>query len=316
MKAYIFLFLSFIVSGLCKAQVDSSYIEKFSQKAAVRVFVAKDFLYLNQSLESDIEKTYMPNNPPKIGLGLSLYNTIINFSYGYGFDFMRNKELGKTKAFDFQLHNYWQRFVLDLFIQEYKGFYLDDDSQDIKPLCPDLKIRQYGVSGQYIFNNKRFSYRAAFNQNEKQLKSAGSFLIGFGVNTSKIEADSSFVFKGQNIFRNFQFSLSAGYAHTWVLKKGWFISGSVTTGISFGSEKFSTFGKQKLEVYPNIFPRLAVGYNKQDWSLGFSYLNNIVFPSVSDKNSLVLSSGSFQMTFIKRLNLSPFMDKKLDRLRR
>lgn len=137
----------------------------------------------------------MPNNPPNIGLGFSMNNTIVNVSYGQGFNFMRDKEKGKTKALDLQIHNYGKKFTFDVFIQRYRGFYAEDESGNVLALYPDLKIRQYGAYGQYIFNNKKFSYRAAFNQNEKQLKSAGSFLIGGGVYFSKIESDSSFVHK-------------------------------------------------------------------------------------------------------------------------
>ena len=87
------------------AQIDTAYIQPYEQKLSVQVYVAKDLLLLNQNIDADTEKSFVPNNPPNVGLGISVRNTIINFQYGYGFDFMRNKKQGKTKSFDLQLHN-------------------------------------------------------------------------------------------------------------------------------------------------------------------------------------------------------------------
>lgn len=269
--------------------------------------MAKDVLILNtESFGKD--KVYTPNNPPNIGLGISVKNTIINLSYGYGADFMRNKDYGKTKSFDLRIHNYGQKVVLDLFIQKYEGFY-DDESKYVI-LYPDLKVYQYGISGQYVLNNKRFSGKAAFEHNEKQLKSAGSFLIGLGVYRTKIISDSSFVYKGKNTFNNFQFGISAGYAYTWVLGRYWTISTSATMGINFGSEKPESFGKQKLEVYPTVFPRVSAGYNRDSWVLGFTYVGNVTFPSISDNSSINLISGGFQISYIKRFENIPFIKRR------
>ena len=293
------------------AQVDSTYIGFFDRSVSLKGYSSRSFVFLLQNSENE-EYEYMPNNPFNFGVGFSWKNTMLSFSYGYGFDFLRDRNKGKTESFDFQFHNYGRKFVFDVFIQKYKGFYLEDEKHNVE-LFPNLSVQQYGVYGLYVFNNKKFSYKAAFDQSQKQLKSAGSFLLGFGVYDSKIESDSSIIINDQNILRNFQFGVSAGYAYTWVLGRRWFISGSVTSGIHFGSEKFSTFGKQKLEVYPTVFPRVSVGYNREKWSLGFSYVNNIIFPSFSKDNSLGLSSGNFQLSYIWRLEdipvLSPILSK-------
>lgn len=308
MKRYIVNIIIFIIPCFCAAQIDSSYIRPFDHKLSIQPYIAKDMLFMNQKFETGEEITFMPNNPPKIGAGISLNNTIITFGYGYGFDFMRDKKYGKTKAFDFQLHSYQRKFVLDLFIQQYKGFYEDDMKNEVR-LYPDMKIEQYGVYGQYIFNNRKFSYKAAFNQNEKQLKSAGSFLLGGGIYQTKIRSDSSFYYNEKNNLDNFQFGISAGYAYIWVLGRYWDISASATAGINVGSEKFSNFGR-KIEVSPTIFPRISAGYNHKTWSLGFSYVGNMIFPAMSEKTSVGIHSGSFQLSFIKRFNLIPIIDKK------
>ena len=308
MRTGIFLLFIFSITHV-EAQTDSSYIKTFEHKLAVKTYLSKNFIFFTQKFKSEEEKTLMPNNPSNIGLGLSLNNTIINVSYGYGFSFLRNKKQGKTKAFDFQMHNYSRKFVFDLFVQKYRGFYEESDDKVIT-LYPDLKIEQYGAYGQYIFNNREYSYKAAFNQTERQLKSAGSFLLGGGVYKTKIKSDTSFIYNAKNTFNNFQFGISAGYAYTWVLGRYWDISTSATAGINIGSEKIQRFGKQKLEVYPTVFPRLSAGYNRHNWSLSFAYVGNLIFPSMSKDASLSLHSGSFQISFTERFDAYPFIRKK------
>ncbi|MFW0738976.1 DUF4421 family protein [Flavobacterium sp. T12S277] len=307
MKSYFSLLLTFVLPYFCIAQTDTTYIKPFENKASVRTYLSMKFISLQQETNGDIKK-FMPNTPMNLGLGISIKNTIIDFSYGQGLSFMKDKEKGRTKALDFQIHNYGRKFIIDLFVQKYRGFYIADDAGKNVQLYPDLKIQQYGAFGQYVFNNKKFSYKAAFMQNEKQLKSAGSFLLGGGVYFSKINSDSSFVYKSKNALRNFQFGVSGGYAYTWAISKKWYTSGSATIGVNVGTERINDFGKQRIEVYPTFFPRIAFGYNKEKWSLGLSYINNVIFSSFSDdnKSNIGLSSGNFQIGAIWRLNTNPF----------
>jgi len=295
--------------------VDSSYIGSYDQKLMLMGYVAKDFIYISMD-EPGRELMYMPNNPARLGLGISWKNSVLSFAYGYPFDFLRDKKYGKTRFIDLQYHHYDRKFVFDLFLQRYKGFYMEENNnKNVFVLCPDLSIRQYGMSAHYIVNNKRFSYKAAFVQNEKQLRSAGSLLLGGGIYFTNINSDSSFVYMEKKSFDNFQFGVSLGYAYTWVLGKHWYIDASCTTGINFGSEKISRFGKQRLEVYPTVFPRLSAGYSHEKWGLSFTYVNNVTFPSFTKDHNIGLLAGKFQLAYIHRIEDFPFLSKLFDKLK-
>ncbi|WP_428229747.1 DUF4421 family protein [Flavobacterium sp.] len=311
MKLHFTLLFFFILPCFCIAQIDTTYIKPFDNKLSVSSYLSMKFISMEQEVNGHL-KSFMPNSPMSLGLGVSINNTIINLSYGYSLGFLKDDEKGKTKALDFQIHNYGRKFIIDLFVQKYRGFYTADNNDKNIELYPDLNIQQYGAFGQYVFNNKKFSYKAAFNQNERQLKSAGSFLLGGGIYFTKIGSDSSFVHKSRNSLRNFQFGVSGGYAYTWAISKRWFASGSATVGANFGSERITNFGKQKIEIYPTFFPRTAIGYNKEKWSLGLSYVNNLIFSSFSDtnNNNISLSSGNFQIAYIWRFDSTPFWGKK------
>lgn len=304
----VLMLISVLLPLCCYAQIDSSYIRHYPQKITIYPYLSKNLLIMKvESLEG--EKSYMPNNPPNIGLGVAIKNTIIDLSYGYGVDCLRNSDKGKTTSFDFQLHSYGQKISVDLFVQKYHGFYTDEEGEI--ELYPGLKVYQYGIYGQYIFNNKRFSYKAAFNQSEKQLRSAGSFLVGFGAYKTDITSDdNSFVYNEKHSLHNFQFGVSGGYAYTWVVGRFWTISASGTAGLNVGCEKLEDFGKQGLDVYPTVFPRVSVAYNREAWALGLAYVGNEVFPSVSKGSSISLISGVVQLTFTKRLEKDLFKKKK------
>jgi len=311
MKLYFSLLFIVMLPFFCQSQIDTTYIKPFENKFSLNTYLSTKFISLEKEAHGEMKK-FTPNTPLNLGLGVSINNTIINLSYGYGLNFMRDKEKGRTKALDFQIHNYGEKFVFDLFFQKYKGFYTSDDSDKNIELYPDLDIQKYGAFGQYVFNHKKFSYKASFNQSERQLKSAGSYLLGGGVYFTKIASDSSFVYKSKNSITNFQFGLSGGYAHTWVINKRWFASISTTIGVNFGTERINDFGKKKIEIYPTFFPRMSVGYNKENWSVGLSYVNNFIFSSFSENeiNNVGLSSGNFQIVYIRRINSNPFINRK------
>lgn len=306
-KVFLFFFM-FTFGGvhILIAQEKNPYIADYEQKLILSVFTAKEFLNISVE-DKNQDVIYMPNNPVELGLGFSWKNSVFSFAYSYGFDFMRDKKLGKTKSFDLQFHHYNKRFVLDFFLQRYKGFYMEDEKNDMEyTLAPDLDLRQYGIHGQYVFNHKKFSYKAAYVHNEKQLRSAGSFLLGGGIYFSRIRSDSSFVYQK---FNNFQFGVSLGYTYTWVINQHWFMNGAITTGINFGFENFSKLGKQKLEVYPTVFPRISVGYDHSSWSLGLSYLSNITFPAFTEDITIGLFSGQFQLSYYRRIKDVPILSR-------
>lgn len=302
----------FTITQPCFAQIDSLYIAPYEKQNAVSVYFGKNYLSLNRSINSNDEIEYIPNNPFTVGLGVTVANTIIDVSFGHGFQFLSEKENGKTKSFDFQLHHNARKFMVDLFIQNYKGFYTEDDRGENTNLYPDLKISQYGLHADYVFNHEKFSTKAAFNQSERQLKSVGSFLLGGGAYLTKIETDSIPLPNNRTSLSNFQLGISGGYSYTWVINNHWSLSGSVSVGMNIGNDQSGIFGKEKLEIYPTVLPRVAVGYATDLWSLRLSSINNMIFSnySESENSNMSLISGNFQVTYIRRLDHFPFFRKK------
>src|SRR5690606_8122998 len=111
-----------------------------------------------------------------------------------------NSRYGKTKKIDVQAYAFPRKIVLDLYAQYYKGFYIKEKgitqlqlSDDGYALRPDIKTYHLGVKGSYVFNSRKFSFRAAFVQNEYQKKSAGTAVLGGAIHYNHVAGDSAII---------------------------------------------------------------------------------------------------------------------------
>ncbi|NDV45564.1 DUF4421 domain-containing protein [Paludibacter sp. 221] len=304
------IFTLLVITPLCSySQTDSTYIKPFAQNFSLKVYASNKIAsLLHENLLE--ENTYDPNRPPGIGVGFTLGK--MGVSVSYGFDFLRDKEKGHTRSLDLQYHNYGRKIVFDLMGQYYEGFY-NDNNQNNYETHPDLKTIKLGFFGQYIFNSSRFSYRAAFNQKERQVKSAGSFLLGGGIYYNEVHSDIPGFFSNPDCVKqvNFQIGPSAGYAYNWAITERYFISLSASAGFNLGFTN-----DQKFMIYPTAIPRFATGYNAESWSISLSYVNNLIYTYYTKSRKIALSSGGVQLTFVKRVGRTPaFLEKPAKKLR-
>jgi len=291
------------------SQVDSTYIKPFHFQYSARAFVAKNTFSLNIDSEHRGEIGFEPNNPVLLGLGFSWKNSSLNF--GYGFSSMREKDKGKTKTLDFQYHHYGEQWILDLYMLNNKGFYLED--KDVVHLYPDLRISLFGAFSQYVFSGNKFSFGAAFDQNKRQLRSAGSWLLGGNVFYTNIKGqpavDDEF-FGGDKW--NIQLGPNGGYAYSWVFARNFYLAGSFSVGVNVGIEKEND--QRKFSVNPLLFGRMSIGYNGPDWTVNISALNNRVYVKYGDDYQRSLDPSQYKLTFVKRFDLKkeiPFLKRDL-----
>lgn len=288
----VWLVILFLLCGANSiiAQTDTTYIGKFDQEFTARISMIQKVASLSHENNADLNLEYRANNPFAIGGGLSWQGMGFNVSQAINYT---DKKKGKTKSFDFQYHHYGKKVTFDLFVQNYKGFFLENRKENYT-LFPDMKFTRYGVFGQYVFNGNKFSYRAAFDQSEIQLQSAGSLLLGGGAYYTKVNYEDDISFHE----KMYQIGPSIGYAYTYIFSKKYFVTGSFTPGLSFNFEDLNS----KIDLNPTLHFKLASGYNADDWSLNFSFLINRVYVSYSDDSQISVNSGSLQLTYIKRFD--------------
>ena len=279
---------------LAVAQYDSDYIAPFDRVVSAGISTYYQPIILSHKTEGESSSTYIPNTP--VGIGLSFTYKNISLAGGIEPPFFRNPDYGKTTFFALQAHYYGRKFLLDLFFSKFRGFYFNKGETVF--LYPDIRLIQYGISGQYIFNHRNFSYKAAFNHSERQLKSAGSFQLGGGIYYNQVSADTSLVLNEQNALNNYQIGVTGGYVYTFVIKSDFFATVGVSVGINAGTEKL---GKKEITLSPNAYPRIAVGYHANTWSIGLSCaINRTYIPNHETSSTLVLDTIYAQMLFTKR----------------
>lgn len=276
----IIILLVFNIS-LVYAQIDSDYIQEYPQKFDITVSAGWDLINV-------IEKNtnYRPNNPVKLGLNFSVNDP--NFSIGGSINITdkANQDLPRTTSYDFQIHSYSNKFMFDVYLQNYKGFYTGE-LPDISSF-PDMSLMKIGVEAMYIFNNNRFSARAAFAQTEKQLKPAGSFLLGAGSYLFLLERDS--------LDSDYlQLGASLGYAYIFVFPHNLFASAAMTGGVYYYNQLNSD---NDPSASFNGVARASFGYNTDNWCVSVRVIYTLHFFN----NDLLFSTGNFQMAFTYRFD--------------
>lgn len=222
-----------------------------------------------------------------------------------------------------QAHAYPKDWVIDLFGQFYNGYYLERGSpskisNDLR-IFPEMKLRKLGASVQYLFNGDKFSYRAAFLQNEWQKISAGSFMAGVEMYGGQVR-NAGGILHAQAKARNFdqikyfEIGPNLGYAYSWVIKKHFFVTLSAATSLALGRTylNFEDGNDQSnWSVRPNYFIRGFTGYNSDKWSVNVNYVYNQVNLVPVEDYLINLGTGNYRLNIIYRISPGEGLSKKL-----
>lgn len=174
LKVIFISLFSFFLCFLGRAQEDSLYIGRYKHSYAITPAISQEFLALTYEDDKDTF-TFEPNRPVNLGLAFAWKNS--SLSYGYGFSGMRDKEKGKSTTVDFQYHVFSRRFILDIYYQQYKGFYQFDERLKEYFSFDKLRINRYGGRFTYVFNSTKFSIAAAHNRNSIQKNQLELYLL-------------------------------------------------------------------------------------------------------------------------------------------
>ncbi len=307
---------------------DTAYIEEHTEDITFRLYGSRKYTkydIIDRKQKKDI--LYRPNTPFNIGFGANYRFVGLNIGFNLPFINRHNDRFGKTKYLDLQSHIYLRKLVVDFYAQTYKGYYVANpnavfDKEYVRnnphPQRPDIRNSNFGLNVQYIFNDERFSYRAPNLQNEYQKKSAGSFIVGGEIFLARIKGDSSLIpsnivdttfLRELHYYRSGIASLAAnvGYAHTFVYKKHFFLSLSLTTGL--GAARTALFledGTIKRNVglqFSNTI-RAALGYNSSRYFAGVHYVGMTARSQMPVPNTYqAFGAGNIRVSLVKRFAL-------------
>ena len=188
----------------------------------------------------------------------------------------------------------------------------------IYPQRRDMMAIELAGSLYYIFNNMKFSYRAAFNQDERQKKSAGSFLAGPSIFTIYTQGDSSLIpynvnpadfFDGYAVKRTryAKATLCAGYAYNLIILKRFFMTASLIVGPGAGymityPETDDIEGDKRFDFAFSYTARAAAGYNGKRLFVGVSYVTtSLNSPTPIGQNRYIFNAGNIRFNIAYRI---------------
>ena len=130
------------------------------------------------------------------------------------------------------------------------------DETEKEQLPSNMSIKTLIFDGFYIFNHKKFSYAAAYNQKTIQARSAGSPIVGlmgyyadFKYNDPR-NAELIYWMDGIGRLRQYQLGVGAGYAYNFVPAKGWLIS-------AMAMPMLTVVNRTRINTYNSNFKDLA-----------------------------------------------------------
>ncbi|MGN7720958.1 DUF4421 domain-containing protein [Chitinophaga sp. 22620] len=307
---------------------DSNYVEDHANDLTVRLLGSRKYTYWNiRDKEIDEVVHYRPNANNNVGFGFNYKWLGVNFAFNLPFINDDDDKYGKTKFLDLQSHLYLRKLAVDFYGQYYEGFYEAEAAKRVSNAIaqralsfrPDIINRDLGLNVQYIFNDKRFSYRAAFLQNEYQKKSAGSFLAGAEIFIWEMRGDSALAppealadgfYDGLPFTRTSQLSLAvnAGYAYTLVIAKHFFVTASLTGSAGANRTVFRFNGARPRESgfnwQLNNTVRFAAGYNSSYYYFGVHYTDMATLGGTPvPRTNQTFGTGNLRLSIVKRFKL-------------
>lgn len=270
---------------------------------------------------------YKSNKPYSLGIGMYVFELGVEIAFAVPLNEQSKTIYGESDTRDIQINTFGKRWGAEAFYQKYKGFYIDDLTSDIPantpyPQRPDIKTSNIGITGNYVINSKKFSFRSAYNFAERQLRSAGTFVVFTSLTGFKATGDTAIIgsqheprFGDDARIRQIQINslgVAPGYAYN-LIYKGFFLNGTLALGpahnwIAYTYDDGPRNTHTKVDAF--VTARISVGYN------GDSFFGGLIFVSqgkTAKFNEMMLNSSntSVKILFGYRIKEFGFFKKRV-----
>ena len=273
---------------------DTLYISPNRYNYALMATHFSNFEYY--SVSSDLPQpqklSFSPNPHNKIGLYFGWRWIFLGWSVDV--DDIYRKTNRKNKGTEFDLSLYSSKLGVDIFyrrtgnnykIHKIRGFYDEipsDYSEDFSGLKVDIK----GLNLYYIFNNRKFSYPAAFSQSTNQRRNAGTFIAGFSISKHNLDFDyqqlPAYIQERMNPgmkvnkIKYTNANISFGYAYNWVFARNCLACLSLTPAIAYKASDVDAETQEGKAWYSkfnlDFLLRAGVVYNNGKYFVGTSFV--------------------------------------------
>ncbi len=282
-KKIAILFSLFLFAFNCIAgSIDTAYVQKFKNLFAVKCY------YLNNGLQytitpqnnnlfdqkqlDDARVIYSANIPPVTGVAINVKGIGFTYLFKFTTDYLDTTTRIKSGFKQFQINMYGSKFGLETFYQDYSRFYFHYAGDQIlsKNYNADIRAYQFGMSGIFVNNGKKFSYNAAFNQNQFQKKSVGSGLTVISLRYNEIGSNNLipdsvkkyFEYSTLSANRNYAFVFQQGYAYN-LVKNNFYFANAIFVGVGLQKQVYDypPYKQSKIGVPLSVRAKSSMGYN-------------------------------------------------------
>jgi hypothetical protein len=283
MRKNIFLFLLILIALRSKAgKIDTAYVQKFRSLFSIKAFLLDNgFQYTltpqsnNLYTESQLMNgrvQYRAHIPPLSGVAVNINGIGLTYIFKVTTDYLDTTKAIRSDYKQFQLNMYGARFGVEIAYQDYSRFYFHYKGDDAlsKKYNADIRAYQFGAATMFIKNGKKFSYNAAFNQNQFQKKSAGSSLTLLGFKYSEVSSSSLIPDSVKKYFensdlhsnRNYAFTLQHGYAYN-LVKNRFYFANALFVGVGIQNQIYTYTNSEQHKVGVPLSARgkTSIGYN-------------------------------------------------------
>ena len=277
-------------------EIDTNYVEPqhYNWALMVQGTYNYDIYRLSTSGKNEQSVTFAPAPTFKFGPYFGWRWIFL----GYTID-LKSLSFSSTKQeFDFSF--YAAQVGIDLYYRRTGSDYMIRNVDFGKNINTDvledvgfdgLSVGITGFNAYYIFNHKRFSYPAAFNQSTMQKISCGSWMAGLGYMRNKLEfdynkmqqlvserlsqpvqLDSGLMF---NSVKYYNINASVGYAYNWVFARNCLFCSSLSLALAYKETRGETIDEDKTGFDLHNFNidgigRFGVVWNNNKWYAGAS----------------------------------------------
>ena len=323
-------------------EVDTNYIAPNRYHACAMLLGEKRYSFYSLSARdadgNKQELRFSPDTPFRVGPYVGFSLLFLGYTFNMG---ARGSSLDRSSLY---LSLYSQFIGVDFYyeadannyrLKSAKGFG-DSNANNIRNVSfSGMSTYFMNLHVYYLFNNKHFSYPAAYSQSTVQKRSTGGFILGFNYTHENVKFDytklpSSLLYdeKGNPLMLDAlkvgtvhyrDYSISAGYGYNWVFGKNFLanFTFSPTCGYNFSKgEKFNAteklFDLDALNL--DFITRASVVWNNSRYFAGVSFVSHTYSykkPMFSIRNSLITTSFYAGFNFLKKKKYKECTQKTL-----
>lgn len=232
-------------------------------------------------------------------------------------EWLYGKKSKKKRGTEFDLSLYSSKVGIDLFYRNTGNDYKIDRISGFSDKIPSdysedfngLKVKMKGLNLYYIFNNRRFSYPAAFSQSTNQRRSAGSLIAGLSVSAHNLHFDytklpeiiQEHLYPGIKVkhIKYTNLSVNVGYAYNWVFARNCLACLSFNPAVAYKTSRIEKSERGETDEWYKNFNidfilRAGVVYNNSKYFVGTSFVGR-TYDYYKDKFSLNNGFGVLQI---------------------